>query len=135
VIENPADARRIKDEWAVVKKFCTSSHRQAMVGAGIFINETPPDSFYNLALLLAYGVLDQTLNVLIGEGVFTCKSWMLGAKMSASKTALTWTDFAAVDAGKDRRNALAHNGVVASKADCLATVAVVEAELHAWGVI
>jgi hypothetical protein len=134
MINDQAELQSIRDQWAVVQKFCTSSHRQAMAG-GVYINETPPDSFYNLALLLAYGVLDQTLSVLIGEGVFACKSWMLGPKMTASKTALPWKDFAAVVSGKDKRNDLAHKGVVASKADCLAAVALVEDELHAWGII
>jgi hypothetical protein len=133
MIRDAAEAQKIRDDWLVVRKFCQSSHRQAMAG-GVLINETPPDDYYNLALLLAYGVLGQTLGVLRDEGAFPFKGWMLGPLMLASKTALPWQDYAAVEAGKNKRNDLAHEGKVATKADCLAAVDAIERELRAWGV-
>src|SRR4051812_31233026 len=95
----------IAKEWAIVKTLCRSSHRQYAL-PGAFINETPPAGFRNLPLVLGYAVLDEVLSILKSQGSFTCKSWMLGAKMQAAEKVLPWQNYALVKAGKDARNGL-----------------------------
>lgn len=107
-------------------------------GAG-FITTVPREETFNLILVLAYSVLDQVLDELMAQGVFTCnasrKPPMLGTKMAASRASLSWQNYDLVETGKTARNALAHKGKLLSKADCLAYVAAVEAELVAWSIL
>lgn len=138
MIQDPTVLADIRQQWDVVRKFCSGSHRSYMVGGamgGVFINETPPETFYNLPLLLAYAVLDQVLNQLIAEGLFTCKGSHLAPKMSASVGHLPWKDFATVDAGRDRRNELAHDATLFDRATCLKFLDAIEAELRGWGIV
>ena len=102
----------------------------------MFINETPPSEFYNLPLILAFGVLDEVLGELANQGVFSCRQGaLLGEKMTRSQSILPWVDYAAVERAKNLRNAVAHDGALLSKADCLGLIALVETELRAWQVL
>lgn len=139
MIRNQQVRSKFAQEWAAVRKLCAGSHRQSVVGGAggvIFINETPPESFYNLPLLLAYGVLDEVLNELIVQGTIQCASKrpLLGKKMAASKNKLTWLNYAQVKAGKTARNDLAHHAKLLGKVDCFAFIDAIEVELKAWGV-
>jgi hypothetical protein len=128
----------ICEEWAAVRKLCAGSHRQAIIGGAggaVFVNETPLESFYNLPLVLAFAVLDEVLDALIAQGIFSCRSWMLGAKMTASKGAVPWQNYALVEQGKTARNELAHQAKLLDKAQCLGFVDAIEVELRAWAVI
>ena len=119
-----------------MRKLCDGSHRQAMVGL-MYINETPPESFYNLPLILAYGVLDQVLTELIDQGTIQCvgKKRFLGDKMMISRNSLPWQNYSIVDAGKTARNELAHDAKLLGKNDCFAFIDAIEVELKAWGVL
>jgi hypothetical protein len=99
------------------------------------MNETPPESFYNLPLVLAYAILDEVLSALIAQGVFACRDWKLGSKMVASKTKLAWQNYLLVDSGKTARNELAHRATLVERAHCLQFIEAIEVELRAWGVI
>lgn len=130
----------IGQEWAAVKKLCSGSHRQLLVPGGSYINETPPESFYNLPFLLAYGVLDQVLSELIDQDTIQAsgtknKRLQLGEKMRASKGALLWQDYDLINAGKTARNELAHEAKLLNRDDCFKYISAVEIELKAWGII
>ena len=140
MITNQQIRTEVAQDWAALRKLCAGSHRQyAVAGAGgaMFINETPPESFFNLPLLLAFGVLDQVLAELIDQGTFKCKGKrpLLGAKMAASKNHLLWQNYDLVERGKDARNDLAHEAKLLVKADCLVFIDAIEDELKAWHVL
>jgi hypothetical protein len=125
--------KEIAEKWDTVKKLC--AWRRGVSLPGVFYNETPPPTFYNLPLVLAYSVLEEVLNTLESEGVFQCNAWQLGRKMGASKMALRWQDFTQVDRGRDARNALAHDAKLLSRMECLRFVDAIERELKAWNII
>jgi len=103
------------------------------------LSTAPQDELFNLTLVLAYAVLDQVLDELIAQGIFSCapsrRPPMLGAKMAASKGSLPWQDYDLIEAGRAARNSLAHEGKLLSKADCIAYVAALEVELEAWSIL
>jgi hypothetical protein len=130
----------IAEQWAATEKLCSGSHRQSMVGGGlgaVMVNETPPESFLNLPLVLAYSVLDAALGAMIEEGIFSCpgRAPMLGTKMAASRPYLRWANYREVDSGREARNRLAHHAELVSKPECLRFIAAVEEELREWAII
>ena len=130
----PALCLRVAADWQTLGRLSTDVTRSGPTLGG-WINETRPDSAFNLPLVLAFCVLEEVLNEFQIAGLFACPSWKLGAKMHASKTALPWQDFDAVDRAREARNALAHQGVIHPKRECLMHVMAVERELLAWGVL
>jgi len=136
MIKDPVALTSINQQWATVRNFCRSGHGHPLA-AGFYINETPPEEFYNLPFVLAFATLDDVLGQMIAEGVFKCPGArpMLGQKMARSRAALAWQDFTAVETAKDKRNDLAHQGVLQPKSECLRIVGLIEIELKAWGLI
>jgi hypothetical protein len=137
VIADPQFKIDVRAKWLALRSLCSGSHRQAALMGGMVINETPPENYYNLPLVLAYAVLDEVLSQLISENRFSCSGRFppLGAKMVASKTALPWQDYDLVETGKVARNKLAHEAAVLSRADCLRFIGAIERELIAWHLI
>jgi hypothetical protein len=142
MITDPAVQKNIAQQWSAMRVLCRSSHRQAIVAPGVFINETPPDEFYNLSFILAYAVLDPILDALIDQGVFTISKIFqkkrlipLGKKMNASRKYLPWVDYSQIEIGKNASNDLRHRAKVLAKSDCLLFIDKLEAELKAWNVI
>jgi len=127
----------ILQEWTAVRKLCAGSHRQCMIPGGAFINETPPESFYNLPFLLAYAILDQVLTELIDQESIQCKQKkpLLGDKMAASLNVLPWQNYTLIEDGKTARNELAHEARLLTKNDCFAYIDAIETELKAWDVL
>lgn len=106
-------------------------------GAGM-ICETPPESFFNLPLVLAFAVLDQVLDELIDQGTIPRPSGrrpLLGAKMTESRSHLPWRDYQIVDEGREARNGIAHRGELVNRTDSLKFVDAIENELHAWSIL
>lgn len=140
-IQDKAFLASVEQQWIAIRKFCRDSHRGAIVGGGLggasYIIETPPDEFYNLPFVLAFAVLDDVLEQMIVEGVFSCTGARppLGKKMEKSKGNLPWKNYAAVALAKDERNDLAHSAILQSKAECLRIVSLIEDELKGWNVI
>jgi hypothetical protein len=135
MIRNSKVKVEIAQDWAVVRKLCEGSHRQALIPGGFYINETRPEDSYNLPLVLGYAVLDRVLSELRDQRAFSCKAWQLGKKMAASQNVLPWRNYDLVNAGKEARNNLAHEAKLLSKGDCLRYIAAIESELKAWRVI
>ena len=109
MIRDQNEKDEIAKEWTTVKSLRRGGHG-SIVRGGTFVQFNPPEGFRNLPLVLGYAVLDQVLDILISEGVFSCSSWMLGSKMEASETVLPWQNHTLVDAGRAARNELAHEG-------------------------
>lgn len=135
MINDPQVRAEITQQWAVVRRFCVGSHRQYLVG-GVFVNETPPEEFYNLPLILAFAVLDQVLTELINQGeIPKPQRALLGARVLASSTVLQWINYALVDEGKTVRNKLAHEARLIGKLECLAFIEAIEVELKSWSIL
>ena len=137
MIVDPQELQAITQSWRVVRTLCESSHRQVQVPGGPFYNETRPEDSYNLPFVLAYAVLDEVLDALLRQGVFSCSKRRPTLKdlMDAARPHLPWRDFALVDTGKGARNKLAHKAVLLSKTECLRFVDAIERELVAWGIV
>ena len=104
------------------------------------ICETPPEEFYNLTVILAYGVLDEVLGELISQGSIPNQSSsgrlpLLGTKMNWSRNSLNWINYEAAEEGKNERNAIAHDGALLPKSRCLQLVGLIESELRAWAIL
>jgi hypothetical protein len=128
---------QIVQEWATIRSLVHWS-RSYIGSGGVFINETPPDEFYNLPLVLAYSTLDDVLGQFINEGSFPCRKpgcFKLGEKMESAKHAIKWLNYALVNQGRDARNGLAHRNTLVAKNDCLRYIEAVGAELKGWGLI
>lgn len=136
MIRDPAARAEILQQWGAVRKLCSSDRCRLIPGVG-YVQESPPESFYNLPFLLAYATLDQVLSQMIDEGIVTCpkRRPMLGDKMAASATAIPWQGYCVLEAGRIARNALAHDAVLLSKSDCLMYIGAVEGELSSWGLL
>ena len=137
MIKDAGERAKIQQEWSVIIAQ-TKWTRGSVVPGGVYINETPPESFYNLPLVLAYATLDHALGQFLVEGLFPCKNrtcFNLGDKLESAKTAISWLNFAIVKDGQHARIGVAHRNAMATKADCLKYIAAVGAELTGWGVL
>ena len=138
MITNPVALALIRTQWSVVLRFCEASHAQYMSPSGCYINETPPESFFNLPLILAFGVLDQVLDEFIRQKIVprpAGRSTQLAAKMDAAKSAITWQNFSHIELGREERNKVAHDGNLLGRATCIIYVKAIEAELSAWHIL
>jgi hypothetical protein len=81
----------INEQWTSIA-YLVNYSRSSIIGGPGPVNETPPDEFYNLALVLAYCALDEFPTQLISERRLMCRGRMLGARMEAAKTQLKWVD-------------------------------------------
>jgi len=93
------------------------------------------DVAHNLPLFHAYAVLNDVLLQLRDEKHFECERKFLASLLKASKTTLPWTQFDLVKEGVDRRNDIAHKGILLPSSDCWKYISAVEEELVAWNVI
>ena len=134
MIKNAKVKWDIATSGVVVRKLSTSVYMSRGTSGG-WMNFTRPDDSYSLPFLLAVSALDQVLSELIAQGEFSCKSWMLGTKMTASRIHLPWQDYSIVDQAKDARNCLAHEGMLLCKADCIKYINAIEHELKSWCII
>jgi hypothetical protein len=137
VVKDPNVRAEIEREWRSIRAMVNWNRSGSLPGGG-YINETPPEEFYNLPFVLAYSVLDDVLAQMIVEHIFKCAKkngycFNLGDKMLSSKRGLSWKDYATVDAGRKRRNDVAHNGILHSKEVCVKYINAVEDELRNWG--
>ena len=137
MIADPVILEDIRKQWVVARKFASMRSRGYQIPGGPFVNETSlPSEFYNLPLVLAYGVLQQALKALANQRTFQADpNALLGTLMGKSRPALTWQNYDKVDQGRKDRNAVSHDGELHPKDHCLGLVDAVEVELRAWGVV
>jgi len=135
MINNQDRKEEIVESWNAVRKLQNSLVRCWMSPGGGMINERAPDETYNLPFVLAYAVLDNVLSELREQGDIKSKSWMLGAKMEASKDVLPWKNYDLVYNGKEDRNKLAHDAELIEKSECIKLIDAIEIELKEWGIL
>ena len=132
----------IQQEWAGIIALTKWSRGSAIPG-GVYLSETPPESFFCLPLVLAYSTLDHVLGQFLDEKLFPCISGHgknrlcrnLGDKMQSAKAAIHWHDFDLVEKGREARNGIAHDNVLVEKSWCLKYIDAVGAELRGWGLL
>lgn len=139
MIRDPVVKAEIDKAWTTVA-FLISYNRSYVVGSTVMLNEIPPETFYNLPLVLAYATMDDTLGQLIIEDTIKCvkkkgKCFNLGDKMESAKNAIAWINFELVNEGRIARNGLAHESKLVEKYRCIKYIHAVENELRNWGVI
>lgn len=139
MITNTQSLQSIRQSWNSVRIYeaMIDTHTNApafspfgFVGAARFANLC-----YSLIVLFAFSVLEDVLTELHSEGKFPSRSTHLGALLNASKAYLCWQNFAAVDSARIRRNEIAHDQKSVSPAECKASLAAIEDELVAWGIL
>lgn len=59
-------------EWGAIKAICRR-HPSGLFPGVSFVSMAIPVEAFNIALLLAYGVLEQALKQCLRDGRFTCK--------------------------------------------------------------
>jgi hypothetical protein len=135
MIKDPNVRAEIDHEWTTVRVL-TSLNRTRIIPS-LIADETPPDEFYNLPLVLAYCALDDALKQLCIEGVFSCTKNNLSARMQASlnSTTLKWKNYDLVDEGRRARNKLAHEAVLHSKYICFRFINAIEDEFRNWALL
>lgn len=134
MIKNQSRKQEIKESWLGIRNL-QKNLRRLYVANGSLHMDTAPDETYNLPFVLAYSVIDNVLSELKDQGDIVCNSWMLGAKMEASRNTLPWKDYDLIWAGKEQRNQLAHDSILIDKAECVKYIDAVENELNGWGIL
>lgn len=134
MIIDPVAKNEILQNWKGLIKLKNSFHTMYLTKGGLVSNSTPQE-FYNLPFMLAYTVLDEVLEQLKNEGVFSCNTWMLGPKMKKSRNKIPWKNYDLVNSGKGSRNDLAHKAITLNKTDCLKYIDAIETELKAWEIL
>jgi hypothetical protein len=136
MIIDPDALQEIRASWAGVSKLARHPTNYSIPNPMVtMVVPAGPPQLPNLPFFLAYSVLDSVLSELRDQGHFACKSWMLKQKMLASKTGLIWQDYDTVDAGRERRNELAHEAKFLSRDECRLYIDAVGHELAAWGIV
>jgi hypothetical protein len=142
MITDQATIAEIKQGWSAVKTL-QNPDRSFLIPGGGYFNERTADGFYNLPLVLAYGMLETFLAQCEVEKFITLPprkgrfslGELLGASDPTTNSNFKWTDFASLTKGKDIRNDVAHRAKLASKQDCFKYINLIEAELQPMEVI
>jgi hypothetical protein len=139
MISNAQARAEFSQQWATIA-FMKSHNRSRIIGGGGLDNETAPDEFYNLPLVLAYCTLDNVLGRMNVERRFICKKkngncFQLSDKLKSAKNNIPWLDYEKIIEGKKARDDLAHKSTLHSKYKCISMINAVEDELKAWGII
>ena len=137
MISNLVTLEELRNSWNGVRKL-RKSIKGALLGSFaqgasfvIFI----ADAAHNLPLVHAYSVLNEVLIQLRDEKHFECKRDNLGLLLENSKKCLLWRNFDLVREGKDRRNDVAHQGLVLPRGDCWKYIDAIEEELIGWEIV
>ena len=128
----------LKEEWHALRR--SQGRLQAYITAsfasGAWFLPQIADEIYALLLPFGFSVLEHVLQQMGQEGTFACRSSWLNQMMLASRTtAGLWSNYEAVDAGRQVRNKLTHEQVIPSHADTLRILDDIERELIGWNVL
>ena len=129
--------QHLKLEWAGVAKMRERMRTLVVVtfATGAITGPALASVLYNLPLLLAFDVLQQTLAKARDQNFFPCSRDQLGVLMECAKDCLPWNDWPGLRDGVRRRNQVAHDGQLFSAEQCLLDVANIENQLVSWAVI
>jgi len=144
MIQDMPTLERLRKEWEGVR----SNHRKirsaiSVTGASAAIGAvsllTRPqglaDLCQSLVVVLAYGVLERTLEAIRDESHFSSNARFLGGIMEDSQQTINWINFALVNEGKNKRNDIAHRSEILPRAKSEEYIDAIEAELRGWGVL
>jgi hypothetical protein len=137
MIENPSALAALQSEWEGVVRM-RERVRNLVFSTFAFDSTQSPsfgDVLYNLPLVLAFEVLTKALILAKDEGLFMSSSVQLDGLMDDAKTALPWLDWRSLRDGVTRRNEVAQSGKLYGDLQCLMSIARIEDQLTAWGVI
>jgi hypothetical protein len=136
LVKNARELARIQKLWSAVRRLADErSQVHALPDGDIEVGRPMPDAYFNLPVVLAVSALEETLEAARNENAFRCHGARLGMLMEASKARIPWRNFDAVDRIREKRNDIAHEGILYSRSDCLQMIAHIEAELSGWGVL
>lgn len=137
VIKDTNALAEIRQSWDGVEALRTRLQVNAFASVG-FAGTFPftlANAAHNLPFIHAYAVLNDTLKQLAVEGHFSCKSIFLGELLKRSETVLPWRDFSLISVAVERRNDVAHRGLLLERGDCWTYIDAAKTELCAWGII
>jgi hypothetical protein len=127
----------VAEEWHALRRAQGNLEIRitAAFAHGAFWLPQVPDEIYALFLPFGFSVLEHTLEQMRDDNMFVCKSSNLKPLMLSSKTVIRWSDYQAVDAGREVRNKLIHRQVIPPRADTFRILDEIERELIAWKVL
>jgi hypothetical protein len=126
--------RRLAQEWAGVRRYHDWIKASTLGGVG-FVSSRFLDFCHSLVLVHAYSVLQAALQQYRQEHAFVAKGGELAVLMRASRTVLGWQDYGTVNAGRAKRNAVAHKGQFLPRSESWQYIRAIEGELVAWRVV
>jgi hypothetical protein len=137
VIKDAEALLYIEMQWTAVLALRDRIQRQlfmAMTTGGTYPTFAA-DCAHNLPFLHACSVLNAALQAMRDEGQFESRNFFLGTLVAAAKHSIEWVDYVAVVETVEKRDQLAHHGMLLPRADCWRHLAVVENELRGWSII
>ena len=129
--------QELRESWSTVistKEMIRANIMWAFAGGG-YTSKTFRDLSYNLTLLFAFSVVEDTLLQLRDEGMIKSKSSQLGALMESSKNQLPWANYSLIDEARNKRNGIAHRQEWIDLELCLSYIDAIGKELANWGVL
>ncbi len=129
--------QELRESWNTVlstKEMVKTNIVWAFAGGG-YTSKQFRDLSYNLTLLFAFSVIENTLSQLRDEGVFNSNSSQLGTLMEKSKNKLPWIDYSLIDEARIKRNEIAHQQKWIDLELCLSYLDAMEVELINLGVL
>ena len=138
MITDPSTLADIQAKWSAIRVLASKGMTGAQLPSGSYIIFPQKDPrYFNLPLLLAYSALEQVLEQLAYEGTVPAPSGRptLHARLLAAQNSLSWTSFATIDEGRQRRNELAHDAALLNEQECLRFIGAIEIELIAWRIV
>jgi len=137
MLKDPKTLKDIQSSWETVRLVQAMVRTNLNAGAFGLIPQT--DQFRNLAhnlvLFFAFSVLEDALKQCRDEELFVSKGSELRRLMEASKSVVAWADYATIDSGRDKRNAVAHKRQFLPRAECWQYIDAIEKELIAWAIL
>jgi hypothetical protein len=137
MIANSSSLATLQAEWQGVVQMRERIRHLVLSTFALDANKSPAfgDVLYNLPLVLAFDVLGHALLEASDDERFAASRHELGNLMDRAKTALEWIDWQGLREGVKRRNEPAQNEKLFGDSQCLYYMAVIEAQLVAWGIL
>ncbi len=127
-------AETVKAEWAALEgmvELARWSWTQIDEPSGEWLYSRDLSiSSLNLCVLFGISIVEKSLLHIKNSGRFSTSNDSLYGLLKASRTAITWCDFARIDSIRKLRNRIAHSGVKFSENECLSMMLDISRELE-----
>ena len=137
MIKDKNALQKIRAQWDGVLALRQKIQRNlfgSVAGRGTF-SHFAADCAQNLPFLHACSVLNEALEQMRDEGVFTATGRTLGTLVELAQNQVSWVNYSAVTKMVEKRNDLAHRAALLPRVDCWGYLDVIEAELRSWSII